>query len=73
MSQPKFIHDDVVRLANDGPVGTVKEIHRVNGENVYTLELGPDTHEKIEAREADLTLVKIANDEETGFAIRYVT
>jgi hypothetical protein len=73
MSHPKFIHDDVVRLAIAGRIGIVKEIHLINGHHIYTVELRDDPHERIDVPEADLELVKIANDDETGFAIRYIS
>jgi Holliday junction resolvase len=73
MHQQKFVHDDVVRLATSGRIGTVKEVHHINHEIIYSVELNSTPHERVDVPEADLELVKIANDEETGFAIRYIS
>jgi hypothetical protein len=72
MTAPKFIHDDVVRVQT-GAIGTVKEVHqRVSG-YIYGVQLRTDACEHIDVPEAELELLKIANDDETGLHIRYVT
>jgi hypothetical protein len=72
MTAPKFIHDDVVRT-HTGLIGTIKEVHQTGDDYVYGVQLRTEACEHITAPEADLKLVKIANEDETGFHIRYVT
>jgi hypothetical protein len=73
MSTPKFIHDDVVKLIQTGQIGRVREVHQIGDGHVYGVQLRTDAGEHVSAPEAELELVKIANDDETGFAIRYIT
>jgi hypothetical protein len=72
MAAPRFIHDDVVQVKT-GAIGTVKEVHqRVSG-YIYGVQLRTDAGEQIDVPEAELELVKIANSDETGFHLRYIT
>jgi hypothetical protein len=73
MSTPRFVHDDIVKLTQTGQTGTVKEVHQIGDAYVYAVELRTDVCEHINVPEANLELVKIANDDETGFHIRYIT
>jgi len=73
MSTPRFVHDDIVKLIQTGQIGTVREVHRIGDGYVYGVELRTDAGEHVSAPEAELELVKIANDDETGFTIRYIT
>ena len=73
MSQPKFIHDDIVRVTTRGDVGTVKEVHNVAEQTIYTVELKSVAGERVDVPESELEMVQIANDDETGFAIRYIS
>jgi hypothetical protein len=72
MSAPKFLHDDLVKVRT-GQVGTVTEVHQTRESYVYRLQLRTAAAEEIDVPESELQLVKIANDDETGFAIRYIT
>lgn len=72
MSAPEFVHDDLVKLAN-GQIGKVKEVHQAEDMYVYRVQLCDHPTEQLDVPEAGLELVKIANDDETGFAIRYIT
>jgi hypothetical protein len=73
MSTPRFIHDDIVKLTGTGQIGTVKEVHQNGSAYVYGVQLRTHSSERIDVPEAELELVKVANDDETGFHIRYVT
>ena len=72
MSTPRFIHDDIVRLAT-GQIGTVKEVHQTGSAYVYGIQLKTAACETVNVPEAELELVKIANEDETGLHIRYIT
>jgi hypothetical protein len=72
MSKPRFIHDDIVRLTT-GQIGTVKEVHQNGNDYVYGVQLRTEACEHINVPEAGLALVKIANEDETGFHIRYIS
>ena len=72
MSTPRFIHDDIVRLTT-GQIGTVKEVHQNGNHYVYGVQLRTEACEHINVPETDLQLVKIANSDETGFHIRYIS
>jgi hypothetical protein len=72
MSTPRFVHDDIVKLTT-GQIGTVKEVHQNGNDYVYGVQLRTDAGEHITVPEAELALIKIANDDETGFHIRYIT
>jgi hypothetical protein len=73
MSRPRFIHDDIVQLIQTGQIGTVKEVHHIGNGYVYGIQLRTNACEHIDVPEAELQLVKIANDDETGLHIRYIT
>jgi len=72
MSAPKFVHDDIVQI-KAGQSGTVKEVHQSGNGYIYGVQLRTDAAVQIDVPEDELQLVKIANDEETGFAIRYIS
>ena len=72
MSAPKFIYDDLARVLT-GQVGTVTEVHQVRESYVYMVKLRTATAEEVDVPESELELVKIANDDETGIVIRYIT
>jgi hypothetical protein len=72
MSAPKFVHDDIVQV-KAGQIGTIKEVHQSGNGYVYGVQLRTDTAVQIDLPEDELQLVKIANDDETGFAIRYIS
>jgi NMD protein affecting ribosome stability and mRNA decay len=73
MSTPRFIHDDIVKVTGTGQIGTVKEVHQNGSAYVYGIQLRTHSSEHIDIPEADLELVKIANEDETGFHIRYIS
>jgi len=73
MSTPRFVHDDIVTLAETGQIGTVKEVHQTSGGFVYGVQLKTAACEAVNVPEAKLELVKIANEDETGLHIRYIT
>ena len=54
-------------------VGTVMEVRRTGDTYVYGIELRMEPPQHIEVPEADLELVKIANADETGLHIKYIT
>jgi len=72
MSAPKFIHDDIVQVKG-GQIGTVKEVHQSGDGYIYGVQLRSDAAVQIDVPEDELQLLKIANDDETGFAIRYIS
>jgi hypothetical protein len=69
----KFAHDDTVKLIATDETGTIKSFHEEDGGFVYGVRLGANPAAEIRAREEELALVKIANDGETGFAVRYIS
>jgi len=73
MSTPRFVHDDIVTLTETAQIGTVKEVHQTGGEYVYGIQLKTAACETVNVPEAELELVKIANEDETGLHIRYIT
>jgi hypothetical protein len=73
MNAPRFVHDDVVRVVRTGQIATVKEVHQTGNGYVYAVHLRTDAGEMIDVAEEELALLKIANGDETGFAIRYIT
>jgi hypothetical protein len=73
MNAPRFVHDDIVKVVRRGEIGTIKEVHQTGSGFVYAVHLRTDTGEVIDVAEEELALLKIANSEETGFAIRYIT
>lgn len=68
----KFAHDDVVKIMRSGKTGTVKGVRRDGRTNIYQVQ-PPDAAALIDVPEDELELVKIANDDETGYAIRYIS
>jgi hypothetical protein len=73
MGTPKFVQGDTVKLSGTGQLGTISSVHQTGNRNVYSVKLGTQSGEHTEAIEADLELVKVANDDETGLHIRYIT
>jgi hypothetical protein len=73
MSSPRFVHDDIVKLVRRGEIGTVREVHQTGNGFVYAVHLRTNAGEMIDVAEEELDLLKIANNDETGFAIRYIT
>jgi hypothetical protein len=73
MTEPRFVHDDIVRLVHEEQVGTVKEVHQTDTGFLYAIELRTDTAQYIQVPEAELELLKIANADETGLHIRSIT
>lgn len=73
MTEPRFVHDDIVRLADEDQIGTVKEVHQTDTGYRYVIQLRTGTTQYIEVPEAELKLLKIANADETGLHIRYIT
>ena len=78
MSAPKFVHDDIVKLTLTGQTGRVKQFHQRGAGYVYGVQLGEvepgtDVGEMIDVAEDELELMKIANQDETGLHIRYIS
>ncbi len=73
MSAPRFVHDDIIKVIQTGQIGTVKEVRQIENGFVYGIQLRTDTGEYINVPEAELELIKIANGDETGLHIRYIT
>jgi hypothetical protein len=68
----KFAHDDIVKVIETGESGIVKSFHEDKSGYVYGVQLGGGPTETAVPEDA-LELVKIANDDETGFAVRYIS
>ncbi len=68
----KFAHDDIVKVVKTGETGIVKSFHEDENGCVYGVQLGEPAIETA-VPEDSLELVKIANDDETGFAVRYIS
>ena len=73
MSTPRFVHDDIVTVTETGQIGTIKEVHQTSGAFVYGVQLKTAACEAVNVPEAELELLKIANEDETGLHIRYIT
>jgi hypothetical protein len=73
MSAPSLIHDDMVRVIPTGQVGTVMEVHQIGDGYVYGVQLRTEPTRYVEVPEAELELLKLANADETGLHIRYIT
>ena len=73
MSTPRFVHDDIVTVTETGQIGTIKEVHQTSGAFVYGVQLKTAACEAVNVPEAELELVKIANEDETGLHLRYIT
>jgi hypothetical protein len=69
----KFAHDDVVKVIETGETGIVKSFHEDENGYVYGVQLGSGPTTLTTVPEDALELVKIANDDETGFAVRYIS
>jgi hypothetical protein len=68
----RFAHDEVVKVKQSGNTGMVKGVRLVGSTNVYQVQPG-ETAMQIDVPEDELELVKRANDDETGLAIRYIS
>lgn len=66
------MHDDIVKVIKSGETGTVKEVRQSDQGYIYGVKLST-AGGQIDVAEDELELVKIANDDETGFAIRYIS
>jgi hypothetical protein len=73
MSEPRFVHDDIVRLVRADQVGTVKEVQQTNTGYRYGVEIRTDPARYVHLQEDELELLKLANADETGLHIRYIT
>jgi hypothetical protein len=69
----RFGHDDLVRVIKTDEKGTVKGVRQANHGYVYQVQLGEIEGTEIELPEEGLELVTKANDDETGFHIRYIS
>ncbi len=69
----KFAHDDIVKVIETGETGIVKSFREDECGYVYGVLFGGGQAAETAVREDALALVKIANDDETGFAIRYIS
>ncbi len=67
----KFAHDDIVKVIETG--GIIKSFHQDENGFVYGVQLGRGAATETGVPEDELELVKIANDDETGFAVRYIS
>lgn len=72
MDTPRFVHGDTVKLGETGQLGTVSSVRQTGNQIMYSVRFETSA-EPIEVPEGDLKLVKIANDDETGLHIRYIT
>jgi hypothetical protein len=66
----KFAHADVVKVIETGETGIVKSFQQDETGFVYGVQLGGGPATETAVPEDALELVKIANDDETGFAVR---
>jgi hypothetical protein len=69
----KFAHGDLVKVISTGETGTVKGVRESGHRYFYGVQLGEETAADTDVPEGELELVKKANDDETGFAIRYIS
>jgi hypothetical protein len=69
----KFAHADVVKVIETGETGIVKSFQQDETGFVYGVQLGGGPATETAVPEDALELVKIANDDETGFAVRYIS
>jgi hypothetical protein len=69
----KFAHDDIVKVIETGETGIIKSFHQDENGFVYGVQLGRGPATETPVPEDGLELVKIANDDETGFAVRYIS
>ena len=71
--ESKFVHGDIVKVIPTGETGTVRGVRESDNRYVYGVQLGENAATETEVAEDTLELVKKANDDETGFAIRYIS
>ncbi len=69
----KFARDDIVKVIKTGETGIVKSFHEDENGYVYGVQLGGAPAIETAVPEDAVELVKIANDDETGFAVRYIS
>jgi hypothetical protein len=73
MSTPtRFAHDDVVTITATGETGAVKGVRQAHDGYIYQVQL-EENAKMVDVPDDGLKLVTIANDHETGFAIRYIS
>ena len=60
-------------MIETGETEIVKSIHQDGDGFVYGVQLGRGSATETALSEDALELVKIANDDETGFAVRYIS
>jgi hypothetical protein len=74
MSAQKYTFGDVVKATPTGQIGTVKAVHHSDSHYTYQVQLNTEPAEQVELPEADLELVSLANQDETGLTFdRYIT
>jgi hypothetical protein len=71
--ESKFAHGDIVKVIPTGETGTGKGVRESDNRYVYGVQLGENAATETDVAEDKLELVKKANDDETGFAIRYIS
>jgi hypothetical protein len=69
----KFAHGDVVKVIETGELGIIKSFHQNENGFVYGVQLGRGPAIETAVSEDALELVKTANDDGTGFAVRYIS
>jgi hypothetical protein len=69
----KFAYDDIVKVIETGETGIVKSFHEDEKGAVYGVQLGGEPATESVVPEDALELVKIANEGETGFDLRYIS
>lgn len=69
----KFAYHDVVKVIETGETGIIKNCHEDEHGYTYGVQLGGGAATETAVREDALELVKMANEDETGFAIRYIS
>jgi hypothetical protein len=69
----KFVRDDIVKVIETGETGIVKNFHHDENGSIYGVQLGGSPATETALPEAALELVKSAHDDETGFAVRYIS
>ena len=68
----KFAHDDTVTIIETGETGRVKGVRQEKEGYVYQVQVS-ESAQQVDVPEDGLKLLKIANDQEKGFAIRYIS
>ncbi len=69
----KFAHDDIVKVIETGETGIIKSVHDDENGHVYGVQFAKEPATETAVPENALELVKIANEAETGFHIRYIS